>query len=591
MSDKKYKFFSIAKRVIPLYFKSSPILASIEQVLSTIHGLSWVLTIIATQILFDSITLAGAGEIGFSQVIIPLILLGAVTFGQQLFNGVANFTAEQVSEKNMGKYWVAMQKKLQRIPAIRFEEADFLDDIEKAKAGVDFLDYFTGVCMLFFTFYGIYFIGVGAYLFWLSPILPLVLLAAFLPALFSQVMRVKIFTKLEQENAPLRRKHEYYQKVIVDREFFKETRILGAYHFFHRLFSETLLIVSEKTLKTERKATLLQFVLNIASFFGLGGASFLLFNSTMNGTITVGAFAAVFTSLNTIFWLMDELITGHLSTMNNNVGKVANYVRLLDMAEEERKPGIADFAQGIVAQNISFTYPNREESAIRNVSLTIAKGETIAIVGENGAGKSTLVRLLTGLYKPSGGTVLIGGLDSKVAKITGTFKGVSAVFQRYQRYKMALSENVSISDTSSASDEAKILEALKGSEFNEKSVNLDTILSPEFDGIDLSGGQWQRIAIARGLYRINDFIILDEPTASIDPIEETRIYNQFKELSKDKCAIIVTHRLSSTKLADKIIVLDDGRIVESGTCDELLNHSGKYADMWRVQAEWYNRIE
>ena len=235
----------------------------------------------------------------------------------------------------------------------------------------------------------------------------------------------------------------------------------------------------------------------------------------------------------------------------------------------------------------SFCYPGRDTAAIDGASLSIASGETIAIVGENGAGKSTLVRLLTGLYGPDEGTVTIGGLDSKKIHPSAVFSGISGVFQRYQRYKMTLGDNVTISSATGTPDDDNIQGALDKAEFNEDGLLLDSMLSPEFDGIDLSGGQWQRLAIARGLYRSSDFIVLDEPTAAIDPIEETRIYNQFKRLAKDKSAIIVTHRLGSTKLADRIVVMDAGKIVDSGTHDELIARPGKYAEMWMAQAAWY----
>ena len=588
MSEKKYRFFGIVRRVIPLYFKSSPLLVPIDQLLSVFHSLSWVLSIIATQRLFDNITMAGNQVIGYWQVVISLIALGFVTFGQQVLNGASNFMTDCVLEKNMGKYWGVIQRKIQRIPAVLFEDTTFLDEIEKAKMGVSFLEPFCIIFTSIFTFYGVYFFAVGAYLFWLSPILPIVLLVSFIPAFLSQIMRIKVFTKLEIENAPLRRRYEYYQKAIVDRESFKETRILGAYHYFCKLFSETLLLTTKKIWRTERKVALLQLVLNITSFIGLGISSFLLFTATMNGTITVGAFAAVFTSLNTIFGLMEELVTRHLSSMSNNVGKVANFVRLLDMEEVCGEYGEFNPSKGIVADDVSFTYPGNETVAIENVSLSISEGETIAIVGENGAGKSTLVRLLIGLYKPNSGIVKIGGLDSATTHPTSIFNRTSGIFQRYQRYKMTLADNVSISNSSSSPDNIKVQKVLDDSDFNEVSLDLETMLSPEFDGVDLSGGQWQRLAIARGLYRTSKFIILDEPTAAIDPIEETRIYNQFEKLARDKIAIIITHRLGSTKMADRIIVMDRGKIVAIGTHNELLNYSDKYTRMWTTQAEWYS---
>jgi len=225
--------------------------------------------------------------------------------------------------------------------------------------------------------------------------------------------------------------------------------------------------------------------------------------------------------------------------------------------------------------------------------LSIADGETVAIVGENGAGKSTLVRLLTGVYRPSGGWVKVGGLDTLETTPASVYRNISGVFQKYQRYKMILSENVAISDTgsgaSAAEIETEIETALREAGAELDGVELNTMLSPEFDGIDLSGGQWQRLAIARGLYRKNDFIVLDEPTAAIDPIEETRVYSQFQKLAEGKCAVIVTHRLGSAKLAHRIIVMDAGEIVDMGTHEELLSRRGKYADMWSAQAVWYAR--
>ena len=595
MKAEKYGFFRLAKRVLAMYFKASRWLALLEHSLSIMHGFSWTLGIVATRMLFDAVTQPNPSSTEFWSVpdfwhiAAPLAALAAVTFGREVLNGLANFVSDVNSNINFRKYMVLMQRKLQRLPAINFEDTKLLDDVNKAKEGTLWIDYIAWICVNGVTFYGVYFATVGFYLFRLSPVLPLVLLASFIPSLLSQIVRVRIFTKLEEESAPLRRRYEYYQKAIADRENFKETRLLGAYRYFHSLFSETLVLVTEKTWKAERKTAILQLLLNIVSFTGLGVSIYLLFTSAMNGTITIGAFAAVFASLSTIFSIMTEVVDRNLGDLNRNIGKVENYMRVLDMDEAKGDAGSADFSLGIEAKNVSFTYPGRDEASVKEVSLSVANGETIAIVGENGAGKSTLVRLLTGLYKPDSGLVTIGGLDSGKTAPQSLFKGISGVFQRYQQYKMTLAENVAISDTEKDEDNAKIQYALDEAEFNEESVDLTSMLSPEFDGIDLSGGQWQRLAIARGLYRTSNFIVLDEPTAAIDPIEEARIYNQFKKLAKDKCAIVVTHRLGSAKLADRIVVMEGGEIVDIGTHEELVSQPGKYADMWALQAQWYDR--
>jgi len=558
----------------------------LSNVLGVFHGVSWALTVIATQNLFDVIIDASEGKVGFTDCLFPLLILAGLIFINQILNGVHNFHGGVLFTKAEGKITTILHKKLLKIDPAKFEDTDFLDDVNKAREGVKTLPYISMTVSIFILFYGMYFATIGAYLFSLKPILLITLLIAFIPALFAQIVRAKVFSKLEEESAPLRREFEYYQKTMCDREYFKETRILGAFRFFHKLFSDTLALHTKKTWKAERKTALFQLALSTTSFAGMAIASYMLFTATMAGEITVGAFAAVYATLGMIFMIMQEIIDMHMSNINRDIGKIVNFVKMIDFPERTGSEEKPDFTKGIVADNISFTYPGREEPAVKNLSLTIAAGETIAIVGENGAGKSTLVRLMTGVYRPAEGVIKIGGHDTTETKPMAVYQNTSGVFQKYQKYKMTLNENVSISDIEAGTAiEPALNEA--GAELDD--IKSDTMLSPEFDVIDLSGGQWQRLAIARGLYRKNDFIVLDEPTAAIDPIEETRVYTQFQKLAEGKCAVIVTHRLGSAKLAHRIIVMDAGEIVDTGTHEELLSREGKYADMWKAQAKWYER--
>ena len=588
MSERKPSFLKIILRVTPMQFKTAPLLNTGLHAMGIVHGLSFALSVIATQMLFDAIARAAKGEIGFTDCVMPLLVLAGITFGQQIMNGLHNFFADVVFNQSAGGIKTILQKKLWRIDPARFEATDFLDDMNKAREGASAVPYFSSTIPNLVFFYGSYFVAIGAYLFSLKPLLLVTLALSFVPAFLGQLVRAKVFTKLEEQNAPLRRQYEYYQKTLCDREYFKETRILGAFRFFHKLFTDTMVLLTKKTWQAERKTALLLLLLNVSTFAGMAIVSYMLFAATMAGEITVGAFAAVFSSIGMIFYIMQEIFNGHISNMNRDIGKVANFVRMLDIPERTGGSGAVDFTEGIAAEGVSFTYPGRDEPAVRHVSLTIANGETVAIVGENGAGKSTLVRLLTGIYCPTEGKVTVGGLDTAKIAPASLYRDLSGVFQKYQRYKMALGENVAISDTGTGIDAERVRSALEEADA-ELEMDLDAMLSPEFDGIDLSGGQWQRLAIARGLYRANGFIVLDEPTSAIDPIEETKIYTQFQRLAKGKCAVVVTHRLGSAKLAHRIIVMDGGRMIDMGTHEELLSRPGKYADMWAAQAKWYER--
>ena len=585
----------VLSRAVALLFKSAPLANTGGAMIGVLNAMQFAFKMIALQVLFDAISLAAVGQLSFAECIPPILLIAAIAFGGQIVSLLDVTLYMFTMGKGIGYAQTLMYRKLQRIDPVRYEDTEFHDDLNKTNESIWCLSYTAIAMYKLLTFQGTYFIIIGAYLFTLKPILVVTLFISFIPPLLSQVFRMKIFSRLEKESAPIRRECEHYQKTICDREYFKETRVLGAVKYFHNLFSGTLHLLTRKIWQAERKTALLELSVNLTTFFGMAASSYLLFSAAMAGEITLGAFAAVFASLGQVFSIMQETIIYRLGYINRDLGKLTNYVRLMDMpeviGENKDAPSIPDFSKGVDAENVSFAYPGRDESAVKGISLSIAPGETIAIVGENGAGKSTLIRLLTGIYLPTEGKVTVGGFDTAVTAPKDTHRGISGVFQKYQRYKMTLSENVSISDSAYADSNLSgcIENVLSDAGAELAGVGLDDMLSPEFDGVDLSGGQWQRIAIARGLYRSNDFIVLDEPTSAIDPIEETRIYTQFKKLAEGKCAVVVTHRLGSARLADRIVVMDKGEIVSSGTHDELLALPGIYADMWKAQAKWYER--
>ncbi|MCL1829910.1 MAG: ABC transporter ATP-binding protein/permease [Oscillospiraceae bacterium] len=570
-------------------FKATPFLTILNIFFGIIHALSFSLQIVATNKLFDAITLAAKGLSTFVDCLLPLLVLAFIMLLEQVLNGLHNYYMNVVlSPASEVKLSSRLHKKLSDVDAVLFEDTEFLDDLNKATAGAKEVGIFYGIIYVLISLYGVYFASIGVYLFTLKPILLVILLLAFIPAILSHITRVKKFTALEEESAPLRRENDYYRTALTSIEYFKETRMLGAFGYFNNLYKDTLELLRTKEWSVGRETSVLQLLLNLSSFIGMGIASYLLFVATLNGEITVGAFAAVFSSLNLVFALMQEIVGMHMGNMSQNSSKVMNYIKVFDIPSVKGTDGIYDRTAGIVVEHIFFAYPNSDKNAIEDLSLTISPEETVAIVGENGAGKSTLVRLLTGIYRPASGKVTIGGLDTKTTNPEILYMNSSGVFQNYGRFKMTLTDNVSISDTTSEPDMRRVEQSLEQADA-EFDISYDTVLSPEFDGVDLSGGEWQRVAIARGLYRTNDFIVLDEPTSAIDPIEEREIFTKFQQLAEGKAALIVTHRLGSARLADRILVMQNGSIVDSGSHEELLEHDGVYAAMWHSQAQWYER--
>lgn len=552
-----------------------------------------------TQKFFDCVSNNIGPNGSFKSVIIMAVVLCFFFITTQILNGLLNFMGDDFSKKTIGKVSLILNDKASRIDPICYENPKFLDDINKAEKGLFCSIQCATVIIMIITMYLPYFIYMGVYLYKLKAILVSALFIAFIPVFINQLIKIKMFSKLEDESAPLRREYEYYEKCIMDREYFKETRLLGAFSYFKNIYNNSLKLLDKKIWKTEKKSILMELCMNIFTMISNVIILFLLVTALINREITVGAFGAVLASIKMIFNMLDEVISRHIGQITREIGTIKNFIRFLELPERDGEEICIEKIPRIVVNNINFSYPGADKKALDNISLEILSGQTVAIVGENGSGKTTLVKLLTGLYLPNEGEVLIEGHNTKDILLKSLYNSMSGVFQKFQRYKMTLHDNISISEIKGTvhsnipnyDESYRIKEALEKADLEveeDKFPNgYETMLSREFDGVDLSGGQWQRIAIARGFYKTHNMIVLDEPTAAIDPVEETKIYNKFKEISMNKTSILVTHRLGSTKIADKIIVMDKGKLVEIGTHEELMNNHGKYADMYESQSKWY----
>lgn len=585
---------NIAKLFLKLgasIFKADPIMVTVEAILGIAHGIFWGVEVVAQQKFFDRATALTRGEIAIQGVLLSLSLLALANITCQLLNGIANYIPNVLYEKINGRLSIGIHEKIGRLAAIDFEDTKKLDDINKAENGKNSAFWFVFLILTIFTFYIPYFLFMGFYLFSLKPILALSIVLIFIPTAATQLIRTKVFAKLEDKSAPVRREYEYYENCMVSREYYKETRLLGGFYFFKDLYLDSLKLLNKLRFKATMKTNLIELGMRIVTVAGYFAILYMLFDALMNGEISVGAFAAVFNSIGMLYGVMDEVICRHIGSIAQSLGTIENYVNLLDMAEREGEDTDLPEDFDIILDNVSFSYPGSETTAVKNASFTLNKGETLAVVGENGSGKSTIIRLITGLYAPTEGAVSYGTVNTNSLSMKALFSMTSAVFQKYQKYQMKLSENIAISDSNNPIKE-EILDGVcinSGLDKNDKSFTdgYETMLSREFDGVDLSGGQWQRIAIARGFYRDHDLIILDEPTAAIDPYEETRIYNEFARISKDKTSIIVTHRLGSVKLADRIVVMKEGEVAQIGTHEELIGVDGEYARLYKAQEQWY----
>lgn len=275
-----------------------------------------------------------------------------------------------------------------------------------------------------------------------------------------------------------------------------------------------------------------------------------------------------------------------------DVGRIASTLEYLNLeAEKTKGDSFTEMTKGVIEfRNVSFRYPGTKELVLDHVSLKIEPSEKIAVVGKNGSGKTTLVKLLCRLYEPEEGEILWNGKNIREYDLREWQKIFAIVFQDYSLLSLTLGQNVAASEQYEAERAKEVLQlAGFGERLNKLKKGLETVVYPEYeqDGVSFSGGEEQKIAIARAIYKGGQICILDEPTAALDPVSESRVYESFDEIVKGKTAVYISHRLSSCKFSDRIFVLDNGKIAESGTHEALLSQNGLYAQLWQAQAQYY----
>lgn len=316
------------------------------------------------------------------------------------------------------------------------------------------------------------------------------------------------------------------------------------------------------------------------------------FQIYQNPILGLGVFMLVFTMAGQLQTVTTKLFSG-IARFFGDIKYMKDFFELNDTPQEKLEESPRTFTTADIAfEQVSFTYPNSSDAALKDVSVHIKQGEKVAIVGENGSGKSTFVNLLCGVYQPTTGNITIGGYNLR-DNLLAARRAISVVFQSFGRYEATIRENITIADgTKQASDNELKAYAIDTGAYDfikEQPLAFDEEVGTfSKTGNNLSGGQWQKVALTRALYRDKArMMILDEPTAALDPVAEADLYRHFSRLTGDKTTILISHRLGITSVADRILVFDNGRIVEDGTHAELITNEGKYAEMYRAQAQWY----
>lgn len=423
---------------------------------------------------------------------------------------------------------------------------------------------------------------------------PISMIAATVVLLLSHAVQVKRYVDIDHSQTAARRRKEYWGKLLTERPPASEVRLFGLVeHILASCRQTSDRILGEKAALRRRNLSL-EIPSGLASVVLFGIVLGSLVWAADAGAITPGAIVAY-------LYITQGYINriGDLSWRSREFSEFMARVRympdFLGIEQEDRKggsPAPRRIEKGVRFEGITFAYPGSSSPVLSSIDLEIRPGETIALVGENGAGKTTLTKLLLGLYEPTGGRITVDGADLRDIDLITWRDRVGAVFQDYVDYAFTARENIGFGRVERLADIDAIKDAAVRSGADQVvgglSDGYETVLGKEFEGgQDLSRGQWQTLAIARLYLRDAELLVLDEPTSALDALAEMEVYRQFLELSKDKSVLLISHRLGSARLADRVVFLREGSIVEEGSHDELVRAGGAYAELFEMQAEWY----
>lgn len=416
---------------------------------------------------------------------------------------------------------------------------------------------------------------------------------------------VKVRTALDEEHTEDERRANYYSSILSTKPYAKELRIFKLRDFFLGKWQAQFRKYSYKKYQFEKKATILSHLPEMIEEL-LSTAIILYFLYRVNrNELAVSNFVFLYRIMWSFTGNISSIIQVLTEELSQNYKYIKSYEEFTGKVDKENLRKVSHYSLGkdsivngefnqLVFDQVTYRYPVGEKNAVENLSFTLRKGEVVCLLGYNGSGKSTLSKLMCGILEDYGGSIRLNGMEISKMNREELYRYFGIGFQDFAKYSISLKENVGIGMVEKLSEDWEINKAMEKGNLKELVDRLpkgtDTILGKEYDpeGQDLSGGQWQRIILSRAYMGEPEILILDEPTASVDPIEEMRIIEHFRDIVQGKTALLISHRIGFARISDRICIMENGRIIEDGTHEELMNLHGRYYELFMSQKELYN---
>jgi ATP-binding cassette subfamily B protein len=524
-----------------------------------------------------------------------LVLEFSLVFANDIIARATGLVDSILSELHSNQVSIELMAHAARLDLMHFESAEYQDRLERARRQA------AGRNALLSQMFGqaqdiITVLTLAGGLFFYAPWLILLLPLSFIPSIWGETRFNTLAYMLSRWRTPERREIEYIRHIGASAETAKEVKLFGLGDYLIDRFRT----LARQIFLENRRISILRaswgaVFAGIASLAYYAAYGYIVWR-TITGEFTLGDLAFLSGSFLRLNGLFQRILLGFTQIAGQSLylDDLFSFFEIEPtvLAPASPRPFPAPIRQEIAFENVGFRYPETESWVVRNLSFTLAAGETLALVGENGAGKTTIAKLLTRLYDPSEGRITIDGIDLKEMDPRDIHAHVGVIFQDFIRYSFTARDNIGVGRIEAREDQERIdlaaEQSLADSVIAKLPKGYDQQLGRLFkQGRDLSGGEWQKVAIARAYMRDAELIILDEPTAALDAKAEAEVFARFKNLAHGKSAVIISHRFSTVRMADRILVLDNGAILEAGTHEELLERAGRYAELFEMQAAGY----
>jgi ATP-binding cassette subfamily B protein len=582
--------------VLRIVWQSGPLVVSLGLVFRLISSLIPLAALWITKLIIDGIVYAVSSH----QPVQPLLWwLVAAEFAIAIFGSILGRTIDYLDALLADKYTrhisIQVMKHAAELDLMAYEDPVFYDRLERARVqATDRLGMIQSIGRLVQQVITAASLSVSILLF--SPWLLLLLIAGIVPAFLGESHFAFLGYAKNFRQTPVRRELDYLRVLGGSREAAKELKLFGLKDFLIGRFTRLSDQIYRENVDLARRRLIAGSFLSVIGTAGYYSAYVYVIWRTVTGSLSIG----------TLTFLTGAIVqaSGNIQQIFSSLSSIADQALFLTdlLAFFEMQPTIRSkphalpaprpIVRGFEFRNVSFRYPGTSRLVLNSLDLHLRAGERVALIGKNGEGKTTLVKLMTRLYDPVEGQVLLDGVDLREYNLEDLYREIGVIFQDFMRYEMTARENIAVGRIDEINNLPLLKTAADKSMADEVIERLpgdyEQMLGRRFEsGVDLSGGEWQKIALARAYLRDAQVLILDEPTAALDARSEFEVFQRFAELTAGKSALFISHRFSTVRMADRIVVLENGRIAEDGNHETLLNLGGRYAEMFEMQAASY----